>query len=110
MEFLTDYSLWASLLSLTALEIVLGIDNVVFIALVVGHLTPALRKKARLVGLSLALIMRIGLLFSIVWILSLKAPFLTVFAQSFSGKDLMMLCGGLFLLYKATTSKNSRLK
>ncbi len=109
MEFLTDYSLWASLLSLTALEIVLGIDNVVFIALVVGHLTPVLRKKARLVGLSLALIMRIGLLFSIVWILGLKEPFLTLFEHSFSGKDLMVLCGGLFLIYKATTSMREEL-
>lgn len=104
MEFLTDYTLWASLLSLTVLEIVLGIDNVVFIALVVQHLHSSQRKKARMIGLTLALLMRIGLLFSIVWIMGLKEPFLTLFGFSFSGKDLMMLGGGAFLLFKATSS------
>lgn len=109
MEMLTDYHLWASLLSLTVLEIVLGIDNVVFIALVVGHLNPAQRKKARTIGLMLALGMRIGLLFSIVWILGLKEPIFAAFGQDFSGKDLMMLGGGFFLLYKATSSMHEEL-
>lgn len=109
MELLTDYHLWASLLSLSVLEIVLGIDNVVFIALVVGHLNPAQRKKARNIGLMLALGMRVGLLFSIVWILGLKEPLFTLLSHAFSGKDLMMLGGGLFLLYKATSSMHEEL-
>jgi predicted tellurium resistance membrane protein TerC len=109
MEWLTDYHLWVSLLSLSVLEIVLGIDNIVFIALVVGHLNPAQRKKARLIGLMLALFMRVGLLFSIVWILGLKEPLFAAFGHSFSGKDLMMLGGGLFLLYKATGSMHEEL-
>ena len=103
MEWLADYHLWASFLSLTALEIVLGIDNVVFIALVVGHLPEEQRKKARTIGLTLALLMRIVMLFGIVWIISLKQPLFSIMGLSLSGKDLMMLGGGLFLLYKATS-------
>lgn len=102
MEFLGDYSIWASFLSLTLLEIVLGIDNVVFIALLVGHLPPEQRDRARVLGLSLALVFRIVMLFGVVWIISLKEPWLTLWRLEFSIKDLMMLIGGLFLLYKAT--------
>lgn len=102
MEWLTDYSIWASFLSLTALEIVLGIDNIVFIALVVGHLPKQERDRARIVGLFLALLFRVAMLFGIVWIISLKEPLLHIFDFNLSGKDLMMLGGGLFLLYKAT--------
>jgi predicted tellurium resistance membrane protein TerC len=109
LEVFTDPALLASLVSLTALEIILGIDNVVFIALVVQHLPPAQRARARMVGLGLALFMRIGLLFSIVWILGLKEPFLTLLGHSFSGKDLMMLGGGLFLIYKATASMHDEM-
>lgn len=104
MEFLTDYTLWASFLSLTALEIILGIDNVVFIALLVGHLPEEQREKARILGLTLALIMRIAMLFGIVWIIGLKEPWITLLGNEFSGKDLLMLVGGTFLLYKATDS------
>jgi predicted tellurium resistance membrane protein TerC len=104
MELLTNYALWASFFSLTALEIVLGIDNVVFIALIVSHLPRAQREKARVLGLSLALGMRIAMLFGIVWIIGLKAPWIQIFDLNFSGKDLMMLVGGLFLLHKATSS------
>lgn len=104
MEFLTNYALWASFLSLTALEIVLGIDNVVFIALVVTHLPKHQQQRARVVGLYLALAMRIAMLFGIVWIIGLKEPWIKLFDVSFSGKDLMMLTGGLFLLHKATSS------
>lgn len=104
MEFMADYGLWASFLSLTALEIVLGIDNVVFVALVVGHLPEKERKSARIIGLTLALLMRIAMLFGVVWIIGLKEPWISAFGASFSGKDLMMLGGGLFLLYKATSS------
>ncbi len=104
MEFLTDYQLWASFLSLTALEIILGIDNIVFIALVVGHLPKEKRDKARYIGLSLALLFRIIMLLGIVWLIGMKEPWFEAFGLELSGKDLMMLGGGLFLLYKATDS------
>lgn len=92
------------LLSLTALEIVLGVDNVVFIALAVQHLPEEKREWAHRFGLGVALIMRIGLLLSIAWIMSLNNPFITVMDKSFSGKDILLLLGGIFLIYKATTS------
>ena len=104
IEVLTDYQLWASFLSLTALEVVLGIDNVVFIALAVGHLPKHEQQKARLYGLGLALIFRIIMLGAIVWIMGLKQPWLNIFGMEFSGKDILMFAGGVFLLYKATTS------
>ncbi|MAZ03456.1 MAG: hypothetical protein CMN56_09985 [Sneathiella sp.] len=104
MEFLTDYHIWASFLSLTALEIVLGIDNVVFIALLVNHLPESQRQKARIIGISLALFMRIGLLFSAIWLIGLKEPWIEIFGVSFSGKDFLMIGGGLFLIAKGTTS------
>ena len=106
MEFLMDYQILTSLISLTALEIILGVDNVIFIALVVGHLPDRQRETARIVGLLLALVMRIGLLFAVVWIMSLKKPWLNLFGIEFSGKDLMMLGGGLFLI-KATLEMHS---
>lgn len=92
------------LLSLTALEIVLGIDNVVFIALSVQHLPPEKREWARRLGLGMALIMRIGLLLGIAWIMSLTKPFLNIMDHDFSGKDVLLLLGGLFLIYKSTSS------
>lgn len=104
LEWLTDYTLWASFLSLTALEIVLGIDNVVFLALLVNHLPEQQRQKARIIGLALALLMRIALLFSVVWLMSLREPWITLFDLSLSGKDLLMLGGGLFLIAKGTSS------
>ncbi len=104
MDFLTDYHIWGSFLSLTALEIVLGIDNIVFIALLVNHLPAEKRQKARIIGLSLALFMRIGLLFSALWLIGLKEPWLEFFDFSLSGKDMLMLGGGLFLIAKGTTS------
>tara|TARA_R110002124_G_scaffold64985_2_gene177723 strand:+ start:533894 stop:534607 length:714 start_codon:yes stop_codon:yes gene_type:complete len=104
MELFTDYTLWASFLSLTALEIVLGIDNVVFISLLVNHLPEKQREKARILGLVLALLMRIILLFSVVWLIGLKEPWIELFDLSLSGKDLLMLGGGLFLLAKGTSS------
>lgn len=109
MELLTDYQLWASFLSLTALEVVLGIDNVVFIALVVGHLPKQEQQKARVIGLALALLFRIAMLFGIVWIIGLKEPWIHLFGLELSGKDLMMLAGGLFLLHKATTSMHDEI-
>lgn len=109
MEFLTDIHIWAGLLSLTALEIVLGIDNVVFIALLVGHLPPRDAARARMIGLTLALLMRIAMLLGVAWIISLRAPFVEIFGLALSGKDVMMLAGGLFLLYKATDGVHDEL-
>lgn len=104
MEWLTDYHIWASFFSLAALEIVLGIDNVVFIALLVNHLPEKQRHIARTTGLMLALLMRIVLLFGVVWVIGLKEPWITLFGVTFSGKDILMFLGGLFLLSKATSS------
>lgn len=104
MELLFDYHIWASFISLALLEIVLGIDNVIFITLAVNHLPPTQQQSARMIGLTLALVMRIILLFSIVWIIGLKEPWLHIHTWAFSGKDIIMLLGGTFLLYKGTMS------
>ncbi|MDB2414225.1 TerC family protein [Rickettsiales bacterium] len=104
MEFAFDIQIIASFLSLTALEIVLGIDNVVFIALIINHLPAAEQERARIVGLILALLLRIALLFGVVWLIGLKEPWLSFVGFTFSGKDVMMMGGGLFLLAKATSS------
>ncbi|HEY1097114.1 MAG TPA: TerC family protein [Alphaproteobacteria bacterium] len=93
-----------SLISLTALEVVLGIDNVVFIALLVQHLPAKQARQVRAIGLSAALILRILLLFTISWMLKLTEPLVSVFGNDFSGRDLLMIVGGLFLIYKAVTS------
>ena len=107
MEFLMDPSIWVGLLTLVVLEIVLGIDNLVFIAILADKLPPKQRDKARLIGLSLALIMRLGLLSVMV---TLTKPLFTVMDFTFSGRDLIMLVGGLFLLFKATTELHERLE
>ncbi len=104
MEIFLDYHVWVSFLTLTSLEIILGIDNVVFVALLVGNLPEGQRERARTIGLSLALIMRIVLLLGVAWIIGLKTPWVELFDHSFSGKDLLMLVGGGFLIYKATGS------
>jgi predicted tellurium resistance membrane protein TerC len=104
-----DYALIGSFASLTALEIVLGIDNVVFIALLVGHLPETQKNKARITGLVLALLMRIGMLFGVSWIIGLKEPWITLLGAQLSGKDILMLAGGTFLLYKATHSIHNEL-
>lgn len=101
MEWILDGEIWASLVTLTALEIVLGIDNIVLIAIVSGALPAHQRDKARIIGLSIALITRLLLLFTITWIASLVQPLFTIAGQAFSGRDLIMLGGGLFLLVKA---------
>lgn len=93
-----------SLVSLTALEIILGVDNIVFIALVIQHLPKVKRELARRLGLSMALGLRIVLLLSIAWVLSLTKPLLHFQDYSFSGKELLLILGGVFLIYKATTS------
>jgi predicted tellurium resistance membrane protein TerC len=100
-EYLTMSAL-ASLLTLTGLEIVLGIDNVIFIAILVGKLPEHERTKVRNLGLFLAMFMRIGLLLGITWIMGLKKDLFTLFGHGFTGKDLILLAGGLFLLAKST--------
>ena len=115
MEWLTDPQVWISFLTLTVLEIVLGIDNIVFISIQSGKLPVEQQKKARQVGLLLALVLRVALLFSIKWVMGLTAPFVN-FAEWFditnpkvvpylvlSGRDLILFIGGLFLIYKSTT-------
>ncbi len=103
MEQLLDPDILAALVTLTVLEIVLGVDNVVFISILSGKLAPELRERARRVGLSLAMLMRIGLLFSITWVIGLTAPLLTIAGNELSGRDLILIAGGLFLLGKATS-------
>lgn len=100
MEWLSSPEIWASLVTLTALEIVLGIDNIVLIAIVAGSLPADQRDKARVIGLSIALITRLLLLLTISWIAGLTRPLFHLFEQPFSGRDLVMLAGGLFLLAK----------
>ena len=110
MEFLLDPGIWVGLLTLIVLEIVLGIDNLVFIAILAEKLPPEQRDKARVIGLSLALIMRLGLLFAISWLVTLTQPLITVFDWTFSGRDLILLFGGLFLVYKAVTELHEKIE
>lgn len=110
MEWLADPTAWLGLLTLIVLELVLGIDNLVFIAILADKLPPHQRDRARIIGLSLALIMRLGLLASISWMVTLTAPLFEVFDKSFSGRDLIMLFGGVFLLFKATMELHERLE
>lgn len=97
-----DANSLTALFTLTAMETVLGIDNIIFIAILVGRLPKDKQEKIRALGIGLALVIRIGLLFSISWIMSLKAPLFSVMDHSFSGRDLILLGGGLFLVAKAT--------
>ena len=107
--FLTADGL-AALVTLTVLEVVLGIDNVIFISILAGKLPAADRERARRVGLMGAMVMRILLLMSIAWIVRLTAPFFTVIGHPFSGRDLILATGGLFLIYKATHEIHDRLE
>jgi predicted tellurium resistance membrane protein TerC len=102
MEWLTDPQMWIAFLTLTALELVLGIDNVIFISILAGKLPQAQQQRARTLGLGLAMLMRIALLFSLSWIIRLTAPLFTVLTQEISGRDLILLVGGLFLIGKST--------
>jgi len=100
-ELLTDPSTWLAFFTLSALEIVLGIDNIIFISILVGRLPKAQQHRARIIGLALAMLTRIALLFSIVWLTRLTAPLFTVAEQEISGRDLVLAGGGLFLLVKS---------
>jgi predicted tellurium resistance membrane protein TerC len=101
VEWFYSPEIWAALVTLTALEVVLGIDNLVMIAVVAGNLPPERQRQARLLGLSLALITRLLLLAAINWIAGLTQPLFVLGGQEFSGRDLIMLAGGLFLIWKA---------
>ncbi|MBL8122962.1 MAG: TerC family protein [Pyrinomonadaceae bacterium] len=102
MEWLADPQLWIAFATLTVLELVLGIDNVIFISILSGKLPQEQQPRARFIGLSLALIMRVLLLLSLSWVMTLVDPLFTVFEQSVSGRDLILLIGGLFLIAKST--------
>ena len=110
MEWLLDPNIWVGLLTLVVLEIVLGIDNLIFIAILADKLPPHQRDKARLLGLSLAMIMRLGLLTMISWLVTLTAPLFSLGTLSFSGRDLILLIGGIFLLAKATIELHERVE
>jgi predicted tellurium resistance membrane protein TerC len=110
VEWLSDPAIWTALLTLTALEIVLGIDNIIFISILADRLPANQRQRARTTGLLLAMLMRIALLFSLGWILSLTRTLFTVAAHPFNGRDLILLGGGLFLLYKSTTEIHAKLE
>ena len=102
MEWLTNPQAWIALVTLTALEIVLGIDNIIFISVLVSRLPHKKRDKARIIGLGLAMLTRIALLLSITWGMTLTAPLFSVSAEEISGRDMILIVGGLFLLWKST--------
>ena len=101
-ELLLDPNVWVAFATLTALEIVLGIDNIIFISILVGRLPEAQRDKARRLGLGFAMISRLALLFSLTWVMGLTADLFSVLGNGISGRDLVLLAGGAFLLYKAS--------
>jgi len=103
LELLTDPAVWASFLTLTVLEIVLGVDNVIFLSIAASKLPEEQRGQARFIGLIGALVLRVALLFSIAWIVTLSEPFATVAGFGVSWRDLILLAGGLFLIWKAST-------
>ena len=110
MEWMTTAEGWVALVTLTVLEIVLGIDNIVFISILAGRLPKESRARARKVGLTLAMLMRIALLLSITWVMRLTAPLFTVVGQDISGRDLILIVGGLFLLAKSTHEIHEKLE
>lgn len=109
-EWMSDPSAWIGLLTLIVLEIVLGIDNLVFIAILAEKLPPEQRNAARITGLGLALLMRLVLLASIAWVVTLTEPLFHIFEHPFSGRDLILLFGGVFLLFKGTMELHERLE
>jgi predicted tellurium resistance membrane protein TerC len=101
-EWILDPSAWMALATLTLLEIVLGIDNIIFISILIGKLPEAQRQRARILGLAGAMVTRVMLLLSLAWVMRLTNPLFTVFAEAISGRDLILIIGGLFLLAKST--------
>ncbi|MBL7826276.1 MAG: TerC family protein [Saprospiraceae bacterium] len=110
MEWITNPDLLIAFFTLTFLEIVLGIDNIIFISILTGRLPAGQQAKARRVGIGLAMFMRIGLVFSISWLMRLTAPLLTVAHVELSGRDLILLLGGLFLLYKSVKEIHNKVE
>jgi predicted tellurium resistance membrane protein TerC len=110
MEWVTNPESWIALLTLTVLEIVLGIDNIIFISILSGKLPPEQQQKARTVGLALATITRILLLLSLTWVMSLTAPLFSIFSHDVSGRDLILILGGLFLIFKSTKEIHEKLE
>ncbi|MDH3254753.1 MAG: TerC family protein [Acidobacteriota bacterium] len=110
MSWITDPEAWIALITLTSLEIVLGIDNIIFISILTGKLPAHQRPKGRTIGLALAMIMRILLLLSIAWIIRLTQPLFSVFGHDISGRDLILIAGGLFLLAKSTHEIHNKLE
>ena len=110
MEFLTDPHVWLAFITLTAMEIVLGIDNIIFLAILVGRLPKAQQKRARFIGLSLAMVTRILLLLSLTWLMKLTAPLFAILGNEISGRDIVLIVGGLFLLFKSTMEIHTSLE
>ncbi|HTL00473.1 MAG TPA: TerC family protein [Pseudomonadales bacterium] len=110
MEFLTDPEVWLAFLTLTVLEIVLGIDNIIFISVLTGRLPEAERARGRFLGLALAMLMRIVLLLSLTWVMKLTDDLFTVFEQAISGRDLILILGGAFLIGKSTQEVHTSLE
>jgi predicted tellurium resistance membrane protein TerC len=110
MEWIADPGIWVALVTLTALEIVLGIDNIIFISILSGRLPKHQQQRARTIGLALAMITRIGLLFSLTVIMRLTAPLFILFTDEISGRDIILIIGGLFLIAKSTHEIHNRLE
>ncbi len=110
MEWIADPHVWIALATLTALEIVLGVDNIIFISILAGKLPADQQHRARIIGLAFAMITRLLLLFSLTWMLSLTAPLFSVFSHEISGRDLILIVGGLFLLVKSTLEIHENLE
>ena len=110
MELLSSPETWISLVTLAAMEIVLGIDNIVFLSILAGRLPHEEQPRARTLGLAFALLTRLALLFAISWVMRLTAPLFDLLGHGWSGRDLILLAGGLFLLYKATTEIHDKLE
>jgi predicted tellurium resistance membrane protein TerC len=110
MDLIADPNAWLALITLTALEIVLGIDNIIFISILAGKLPEAQRARARTIGLALAMGTRLALLASLVWMMRLTAPWFTVLGNEISGRDLILILGGLFLIAKSTMEIHDKLE